>query len=188
MRRFLDEGRYEEAIAHAEVVGIVRPIRVLLPGSKQDEALRSAAKTWNAVLGFEVFEIVKTAPDVRFLMVPNLQQSGQAIAGWTDWKREVWHGPSYRSRISAQVKMRTVLPCGKAMPKAAIRHTAMHELGHVLGLDHGEGGVMGPLDIDRPCTQPSPQEIALLRGTIAEARRIRAETIMIGVLNLREVH
>ena len=55
-----------------------------------------------------------------------------------------------------------------------MRHAAMHEFGHVLGLDDSprEGDVMGPLDIDHPVSAPSALEVQTVLSFRAQAQQI----------------
>lgn len=189
-RSLTAEGKFLEAIAHAQVISLESPISLQSTGSNFDERIADASETWNRSLGLTAFAIASRGvqPDINFRFVPELRNGNTEIAGLTDWSREVWYEPDYRCQIKGLVRARTILPGGKTVSNEAMTQILLHELGHVLGLADGGDGVMGPLDPDRPILAPSQQEIRLLKVFIGEARRVRTQSSFIGVLDGRGVH
>jgi len=186
-QRLLSEGRLREAKAHCEVVAFGSPLGLRPLGSKFDSILERAAGVWNESLGFPVFRIGRRgeATEVRFEMVQSLLRDGQPIAGLADWRRDVWYEPTCRSRVEALIRLRTTQEDGQPMPQDALLQTAVHELGHILGLADSDQGVMAPLDPARRFQPPTPAEIEAVQSIFADARRIGAIADLVGVLKLR---
>ena len=189
-RTLAAEGKFLEALAHAQAVSLESPIVLQFTGSSYDLRIQEASQTWNQALGLEAFSLAPRGgnADVTFRFVDSLRSGSTEIAGLTDWKRQVWYGPDYQCRITGIVRARTVLPNGSPVSAGAMRHILLHELGHVLGLTDGGDGVMGPLDPDDPVLAPSQQEVRLIKVLAGEARRIRTQAPFIGVFDVRGVH
>lgn len=186
-QRLLSEGRLREAKAHCEVVAFGSPLSLRPLGSKFDPILEQAAGVWNQSLGFPVFRLGHRGEttEVRFEMVPSLIRDGRPVAGLADWRRDVWYEPTCRSRIEALIRLRTTQEDGQPMPQDALLQTAVHELGHILGLADSDQGVMAPLDPSRRFLPPAPAEVEAVRSIFADARRISAIADLAGVLKVR---
>jgi len=184
--RLLSEGRLREAKAHCEVIAFGSPLGLRPLGSKFDAILESAAEEWNRSLGFPVFRVGRRgeAAEIRFELVESLLRDGRPIAGLADWRRDVWYEPTCRSRIEALIRLRTTQEDGRPMPQSALLQTAVHELGHILGLADSDHGVMGPLDPERGYLPPTAAEIEAVRAIFADARRIGAIADLPGVFKL----
>lgn len=185
--RLLWEGRLAEARAHCEVVAYANPLTLRPAGTRFDAIVGQAGEVWNRALGFPVFRLGARGETsaVRFEMVDHLVREGRPIAGLADWRRDVWYEPQCRSRIEGLIRLRTTQEDGRPMPSEALLQTAVHELGHILGLADSRQGVMAPLDPDRGFFPPTAAEIDAVRAIFADARRIRAIADLPGVLKLR---
>ncbi|MEQ1933145.1 MAG: matrixin family metalloprotease, partial [Fimbriimonadaceae bacterium] len=106
------------------------------------------------------------------------------FGGFTSWQRQIlrFENGSYQAKLAASVQLRTITPQGKPMSLAQMRHAAMHELGHILGLDDSpdQGDVMGPLDLSRPVIEPKSDEIAELLKLRKDAQEIRTRAATFG--------
>jgi hypothetical protein len=95
-----------------------------------------------------------------------IQFEGKAVAGLvrlrTEYARADMGG--WEERRFARIELATQAPNGLPQREDAMLQAAMHELGHVLGLRHDEEGrgVMSALDLRRPVTEPSLDEIRAL--------------------------
>jgi predicted Zn-dependent protease len=114
--------------------------------------------------------------DVVVRFRPSVSMKGEPVAGYVNWKRALidHSGGKVDARFSADLQIRVRNLDGNPMPQNAMRHAAMHELGHVLGLDDSprEGDVMGPLDIDNPVSAPTPLEIQTVKSIRSQAEQI----------------
>lgn len=132
-------------------------------------AVLRAIERWEECLGvpgmFEVDESTEWA-DVVVAYSRRIQFEGKDVAGLvrlrTEYARVTTGG--WEERRLAQIELATHAPNGLPQREEAMLQAAMHELGHVLGLRHdGRGrGVMGALDLRRPITEPSMDEIRAL--------------------------
>jgi hypothetical protein len=106
---------------------------------------------------------------------------GMQVGGHTQWRRAVKAigGGRYAGSVTATVQLIADCPNGRAMNSNQMRQAACHEFGHILGLDDSSqhGDVMGALDMRRPVTKPSPEEISALAAVREEGRRLRTRAL-----------
>ena len=183
----LEQGRLAEAQACADLVLIRRTVRVRVdytnvPSNQlpaADRAVRDTLIMWQDTLDGEVtFQLVSSGTaDVRIRYAPSVRTQGREIGAFATWSRNLWQWSedSFDYRISADITLRTHKPNGEAMTYGAWRHTAGHELGHVLGLwDSGRvGDLMGPVDLDRPVLEPTAREREALLSTRGIAMQVQ---------------
>jgi hypothetical protein len=178
------------ARAHARLVLLAPEVQVEtlfqgVPAAQHEKCLHvldSALAQWQSELQGEVRFV--RVPDgqiadviVRFR--PNVTMGNEQVAGYVNWKRSIDRSAdgTINPRFTADVQIRSTNLDGSPMPSNAMRHAAIHEFGHVLGLDDSphEGDVMGPLDIDHPVSAPSPLEVQTVLSFRAQAQRIMDE-------------
>ena len=175
------------AKAHAELVLLGQDIKlsVLFQGvpAKQQAAclktLDSATAQWEQVLddGVHFVRVGKgEASNVTVRFRPSVMMKNEPVAGYVNWKRAIKTAPdgTVASDFTADLQIRVKNLDGAPMPENAMRHAAMHELGHVLGLDDSprEGDVMGPLDVENPVSCPTPLEAQTVKALRSEASEI----------------
>lgn len=179
----LAAGRVDEAIAYSELVLCKRDITITVDWSGvgdrravAEAALESAIAEWETALGPEIdFVMVEQGGDVQISYASSLKYEGKEAGGICTWRRGVRTvlGQGFQYVLDAVIQLRTHLPGGRTMTEAQMKHTAMHELGHVLGLTDSrrDGEVMSVLRPDRPVSKPSEAEVRGIRllRTQAEA-------------------
>jgi hypothetical protein len=141
--------------------------------------LQSAIQEWerdlNGTIQFTQCRPKDTA-NVVIHFKPVVTMQKEQVAGYVNWSRKLKtdEDGSVSADFKADLQLRVNDLEGKRMPAVAMRHAAMHELGHVLGLDDSpnEGDVMGPLDVENPVSAPTPLEIETVRSLRAEASQI----------------
>lgn len=186
----IEKSTFAMACAHARLVLLDPEIRISVlfqnvSPNEHDKCLK--------ILDAATAEWEKDLPgDVHFVRVPDGQTSNvvvrfrpsvlmksEPVAGYVNWKREIETKTdgTVASHFSADLQIRVRNLDGAPMPTNAMRHAAMHEFGHVLGLDDSprEGDVMGPLDIDHPVSAPTSLEIQTVRSIRTEAAQIIQE-------------
>jgi hypothetical protein len=103
---------------------------------------------WNGSLGSSQFVMAdrRSEADVVLEFSDRVSRNGRLLAGHTEWVRRV----SYRTgspqvSIEATVEVSNRLPSGNEMSESQVCKTVLHELGHLLGLDHSsrDSDVMG---------------------------------------------
>ncbi|MBX3095356.1 MAG: hypothetical protein KF812_00700 [Fimbriimonadaceae bacterium] len=142
-------------------------------------ALDDAAIAWNQATGEDLWEIIESNAPIRIRFAPRAAFHAQAAAGRAFWTRNVVaFGDQYVANLRADIVIGQTGPDGLALSPAALRHTIMHELGHVLGLEDGSTGVMGPLTLSRPATAPSDSDLASLLDLRQRARNVRVSVEM----------
>jgi hypothetical protein len=169
VRKAAIQRRFDLALHHAEVVApstlrvFICPRASLQSRSVTLEALR----IWSGELNDLVFVQTKeNSAQVKITFAPELSVGGLAAGGYASWRR----GGS--ELLEAEVVLRTHIN-GTAMGREQMLQAALHEIGHVLGLsDSPSGGVMGPLNLNRPVTHPSAAEVAALRAVREQAQSL----------------
>ncbi len=180
--RCLRSGDLEGVLASTELILLPR-LRVYVdPATSTCAAgtgLSEAIALWSQATDEEVtFTRVSdpSSADVVVRFQTSLGRNTTDFGGFTTWKRSVLRdGRKAAWSLHADVALRTVQPNGTPMTAAQVRHAALHELGHVLGLaDSNHGGeVMGPLDLSRPVARPAQAEVDELRRLRRDASDIR---------------
>lgn len=179
----LQDGRTSEARTVAEMLLFRRDVRFALDFSSLTEvragearrAAMAATEAWSEALDGAVrfVESPWRAADVRISFVPSVRQSGCEVAGYAVWRRQLlnWRADEFSYQVSADIQVRTVLPGGSPMSEAAMRHTCLHELGHVLGLNDSPrpGEAMSVLSPSRPVSRPSQAEADSLKQVFFQA-------------------
>lgn len=177
----LYQGSLSECEANLNAAGFGRKISVYVDSeqinpARKDEvmsALGEAMAWWNEAAGQEVLVFgLKEKADVKVKVVDAVRFESQHVAGLAVWTRNVGRlgSDSYFATLRADIEVRELLPSGETMSKEAMRHTFAHELGHVIGLDDcpKRGGVMGPLDINKPALELGEQDLMTL-NTLRQA-------------------
>lgn len=181
--------RPEIASAHADAVLIGDSISYSVefdsdvPKTLQDSCVTSlnlAMDNWEAAVDRTVeFVPVDTAnkPTVVIHFRREVKVGREPVAGFATWKRRIeLDGDRVKAlNVTADLQIRTINVNGRAMPKAAMTHEVMHELGHVLGLEDSNkvGELMGPLDVRRPVSAPLPFESKAVEDLRSEAKEIK---------------
>ncbi len=188
----LNQGKYGEATANANLILMRDRIKISVDVSGAQsgrqlealEAVSSAIKMWEDSLDGEVSFVVvpQGQGDIRVAYADGVTMQGDEVAGYSVWSRQVlnWANGLCTTYLTADVSLRTQLPDGSALTREAMKHTAGHELGHILGLwdSPHPGDLMGPLDPKHPAAGPSGHELSALR----DIRRDAAEVIQIALL------
>jgi hypothetical protein len=175
-------GDYRQARALTGLVLMDRLIRVqmstdaaTLPRRAECvRALRDGIARWEQALGGAVRFAFISDPnraEIRVRFSESLAQIDANAAGHCDYVREIVNG---QPRTTAKLSVLTRTPSGEPMSHELMRHTVMHEVGHVLGLEDSQevGAVMGPLDLANPVSEISPIEIEELLWARSEARQL----------------
>lgn len=143
-------------------------------------ALSDAEFIWEDALDSET-KFVRVASrkeaEVIVSFSRGLNIEGRQAGGFTEWSRSVkWQNGEYVGALKADLKLRTIRPDGKPMSREQARHAALHELGHILGLDdcNVRGEVMSPLNLSKPVGTPAFKEVAALRELRSKATQMRA--------------
>lgn len=184
-------GDYEKAEAHIEAIRPATSIRVYLDWSGVAEAdkpalrrvVEDAMQSWNAATGESLWELSDSSAAVRIGFTQQARFRGQTVAGSATWTRNVVNfGGQYVGSMRARIVIGRLGPDGAPLSEAALRHTAMHELGHVLGLDDGVTGVMGPMMPTRPAQTISEADLLALLAV-----RQRALCVQVSIGHSRAV-
>ncbi|MEQ1821508.1 MAG: matrixin family metalloprotease [Fimbriimonadaceae bacterium] len=151
------------------------------------QALIEAIGQWERLLKRDIQFVEAFSfqePDVMITFEAQLGSNGKHFGGFTTWQRQILRHDNgdYEAKLAATLQLRTVTPKGKPMDLAQMRHAAMHELGHILGLDDSDeqGDVMGPLDLARPVITPKTDEVAQILKLRKEAQDIRNRAASFG--------
>ncbi|MGE0001271.1 MAG: matrixin family metalloprotease [Fimbriimonadaceae bacterium] len=198
--RCLTDGKHSEARTVAEMLLLRRDLRYsvelqgLSPEQAQDAqaALSEAMHCWSEALNGAVEFVPATGrfADVRISFVESVRSGGCDVAGHAVWRRQIlnWREDQFSYQVSADIHIRTRLPGGSKMSRGMMRHTALHELGHVLGLNDSRrsGDAMSALNPFSPVSQPSGAEVLSLVNVFDQAGMFLSQAMqqdLIGVLN-----
>ena len=147
------------------------PTGPLKPGI---EGFLAGLNVWESETnGLVAFEPVPTARDAHVVLEfkDDLTYQGAPVAGHARWLLT-------QNGLSVRIQIRTKAPNGKPLSAGCILHSVAHELGHVLGLDDGTDGVMGPVDVRNPRVKPSPSEVERVIRIRGRIRAITTEAII----------
>lgn len=180
------EGRFAEACGAADLVLLNETVRVAVDPDAEP-AVREAIRTWECALNDGIrIEIVSPCddPDVTVRAVPQITHGNRNSIGFSHWRRSLY--PDGRFRLQAEIELAERYPSGTKIDGEGRLHAALHEFGHLLGLDdsHRVGDVMGPIDPGRPVCTPRAAEIDALKALRELARDLREEAANLAQMNL----
>jgi predicted Zn-dependent protease len=191
-QKCMDQGTYELAAAHADMVLVDENLRVFVKFQSVPEAIRPTAlkamdqafKGWqDALQGSIQFTKVEREEeaDVVIRFKPDVRMGREPVAGFANWKRVIDKDAEGKivSKFTSDLQIRTMTLNFKPMPMEAMRHELMHEVGHVLGLEdcEGTGNIMGPLDMNKPVAKPQSHEAKAVFDIRNRATSIRREAM-----------
>lgn len=182
----LADGRHVEAQAYAEMILLRKEVRYAVdystaPASVRadvETAVQDAIKVWEEALDGDVKYVPAdwAYADVRIKFRESIRHYGVDVAGLATWTRHVtaWSQDRFFYQVRGDISIRTATPLGTDMSLDALRHSVIHELGHILGLQDSYrfGDVMAPLDLARPVTRPSELEVGMLQELRDEASMV----------------
>lgn len=149
------------------------------PGTAEHHAVARAAMTsWEQALDGEV-RFVEVAPEnaqITFSWQSAVGHEGNHVGGLATWRRAVQRkGSQVRAVYTAEIALSTVAPTGTVLNRDQLMQCALHEVGHVLGLDdcRDRGEVMSPLDMARPVPAITKADLDALRSVRAKAYQLR---------------
>lgn len=178
-QRAVDAGHIDAARAATDVI-LLGEVRYALADGPAEarEVLEAAMREWE----------VATDGEVQFVEVPAHQ--AQVTIGWANdlrfrnleaggvarWQRAVRRdGDAMRGEVSATIELRLRAPSGRRLNSDQLMQCALHEIGHILGLDDSSarGEAMGPLDLRRPITRLAEGDLTALRELRSRAWNLR---------------
>lgn len=179
----LGDGKSSEAKTVAEMLLFRRALRYsvdfgnLSPERAEEAsgALHEAMASWSDAVNGTVEFVPYTGrfADVRISFVDSVRSGSCEVAGHAVWRRQVlnWREDQFSYQVSAEILIRTTLPGGSRMSPSMMRHTALHELGHVLGLNDSarSGEAMSALNPFAPVSKPASAEVLSLNGVFDQA-------------------
>lgn len=183
-QRCIDQGRFEEAEAYAKMVLVADSVKVYvdygtLPQNRKADgraAIEQATARWESATGQEIrFDFVqRSQADVHITFSNYLTYVGKPAGGVAVWRRNViaWNANRFTPQLRATIQLALATgPRGEEIGVEQMTHAAMHELGHILGLRDNprRGNIMGPLDLNKPVSSPSKDEVTALLEVRSEA-------------------
>jgi hypothetical protein len=189
-------GDWSATLAHANAILLVGEVRysvdcgqmpaIYRPNCESAAAL--AASIWEESLWDEV-QLTPSSPglaDVHIRFVPRRIGQSPQEAGHARWRRTVtiFAPGSFTSELDAAIDVYGLGNGGAPMSREQLVQIAVHEWGHVLGLKDSRrvGDLMGPVDLCRPVTRPSEEELAALREVRAQARELRRNSLLTALI------
>ncbi len=150
-----------------------------LPGdaSTARQSITQAWQTWNALLGQETQFSCASRRETATVVIhlrPRVYHKGVQSAGLASWERRDGDPP----RQVATIWVGILDQEGQPLTPTAIQHIAMHEIGHLIGLDDApqSPGVMGWIHLEKPAAGPSLEEVRLVQATRARILALREKT------------
>lgn len=149
------------------------------PASPERQAIaRAAMRSWEQALDGEVrfVEVAPSAAQLTFEWKPAVGHEGNHVGGLATWRRAVQRrGSECRAVYTAQIELSITAPDGTALNRDQMMQCALHEVGHILGLDdcRERGEVMSPLDMAKPVPQITKADLDALRAIRAKAYSLR---------------
>lgn len=176
----LARGEHEEVARYSKALIPNGRFRIFLkklptaPMKPSIEGFLGGLGIWEAETnGLVAFEPVPTARDAHIVLEfkDDLTYQGAPVAGHARWLLT-------QNGLSVRIQIRTKAPNGKPLSSGCIQQSVAHELGHVLGLDDGNDGVMSPVDIRNPRLKPSVAEVERVIRIRDRIRAITTEAII----------
>jgi hypothetical protein len=173
--------QWNAVAATAQVLAPNRITFFLDPQSVDEDvrkAFAEATSAWEVALdGTLKFEQVPYALEANLVIIgtDRMAIKKQNAAGYTFWNRGL--NPDFTPHLTAQVLLARFAAKQTLSPEAR-KHAAMHELGHILGLDDSKhvGDVMGPLDLRNPVREPRFAEVSVLKQIRRDAEVLAAQS------------
>ena len=179
----LESGRLAEAQAYADLTLMSREIGVSVTGDVRGVSW-SALQDWERALSGQVRFVASTPSraDLTIDFKPSIALAGKDVVGSATCRRGVreWSGGIFTYHVTGSLEIATRSPLGTELSVAALKQTAMHELGHFLGLDDTSkvGSLMGPIDLFRTVSGPTDAELNVLYDMRAQAVTIKDRAVM----------
>ena len=192
----LQSGDWNEALAHSNTAAVVGEIAYQVNWgeanpkevTKRKRAINDAMHQWETVLGGQIQFVDAPTEGIHINFRDSLQSNGRDTGGHAEWRRQVSQSPSgeYVSQLTGDIDIRWLQPNGKPMTFDQLRHIAMHEIGHVLGMaDSGHvGDIMGPLDLSRPAKKLAPAEVEAMLTLRERALALRKVSLVSALRDL----
>ena len=172
-RTCLEAERYQEAQAYAELTLLPR----IVTYSANNDLLgiaKASLMTWEDALGGQVsfVECPWYDASLKFDFRPKLSFYGRDVLGLATTRRSVQNwGGDFRTVLTGSIEVSTFLPNGDSASYVVMLSTAVHEVGHFLGLDDTShrGSLMGPISTQKPTLAPQASELAALTSVRQQA-------------------
>lgn len=180
----LQTGHFNEACGAADLILLSNKLRISIV-EPPNTAIDQAIACWQDKLAGAIqFEHVCDNADVLVRFVPKITEGNRNSIGFSHWQRFLYPDGSYK--LKAEITIATQYPDGSPVGQESQRHAAMHEIGHLLGLDDSRrvGDVMGPNDPQRPALAPTMAEVQALLTLRQMALDLREEATNLAEMNL----